>query len=43
MRHQLTERAHRIGLRHLILAPAEPEVLARFSQDVVATIDAEMR
>jgi len=36
MRDQLAERAHRLGLRHLIVAPAEADVLARFRQDVVA-------
>jgi len=36
MRDQLAERAHRLGLRHLIVTPAEADVLARFRQDVVA-------
>jgi len=39
MRAQLTEHAQRLGLRHLILAPADADVLARFRQDVVAAID----
>jgi alkanesulfonate monooxygenase SsuD/methylene tetrahydromethanopterin reductase-like flavin-dependent oxidoreductase (luciferase family) len=38
MRDQLTEHAQRLGLRHLILAPADTDVLARFRQDVVAAI-----
>jgi len=36
MREQLTDRANRLALRHLILVPAEAAVLARFRQDVVA-------
>jgi alkanesulfonate monooxygenase SsuD/methylene tetrahydromethanopterin reductase-like flavin-dependent oxidoreductase (luciferase family) len=36
MREQLLERANRLGLRHLILAPAPADVLARFRQEVVA-------
>ncbi len=39
MRHQLTEHAERLSLRHLILAPADAGVLARFHQDVVAAIE----
>jgi alkanesulfonate monooxygenase SsuD/methylene tetrahydromethanopterin reductase-like flavin-dependent oxidoreductase (luciferase family) len=39
MRDQLKEHAQRLGLRHLILAPADADVLARFRQDVVAAID----
>jgi alkanesulfonate monooxygenase SsuD/methylene tetrahydromethanopterin reductase-like flavin-dependent oxidoreductase (luciferase family) len=38
MRDQLIEHAQRLGLRHLILAPADTDVLARFRQDVVAAI-----
>jgi alkanesulfonate monooxygenase SsuD/methylene tetrahydromethanopterin reductase-like flavin-dependent oxidoreductase (luciferase family) len=38
IRDQLAERTERIGLRHLILAPHEPAVLARFRQDVVAAV-----
>ncbi len=38
MREQLAERAGRLRLRHLILAPTDAEVLARFSHDVVAAI-----
>lgn len=36
MRDQLSERVERLGLRHLILAPADADVLARFREDVVA-------
>ena len=36
IREQLEERTERLGLRHLILAPADADVLARFRQDVVA-------
>jgi alkanesulfonate monooxygenase SsuD/methylene tetrahydromethanopterin reductase-like flavin-dependent oxidoreductase (luciferase family) len=35
MRDQLSERAERLGLRHLILTPDEINILARFRQDVV--------
>jgi alkanesulfonate monooxygenase SsuD/methylene tetrahydromethanopterin reductase-like flavin-dependent oxidoreductase (luciferase family) len=35
MRDQLSERAQRLGLRHLILAPDDVDVLARFRQEVV--------
>jgi alkanesulfonate monooxygenase SsuD/methylene tetrahydromethanopterin reductase-like flavin-dependent oxidoreductase (luciferase family) len=38
MREQLNERAERLGLRHLIAAPAEVDVLARFHHDVVGAI-----
>jgi alkanesulfonate monooxygenase SsuD/methylene tetrahydromethanopterin reductase-like flavin-dependent oxidoreductase (luciferase family) len=39
MRGQLAERVQRLGLRHLILAPAQAEVFARFRQEVVAAVD----
>jgi alkanesulfonate monooxygenase SsuD/methylene tetrahydromethanopterin reductase-like flavin-dependent oxidoreductase (luciferase family) len=43
MRDQLAERAERIRLRHLILAPVEYDVLVRFRHDVVATTNEETR
>jgi alkanesulfonate monooxygenase SsuD/methylene tetrahydromethanopterin reductase-like flavin-dependent oxidoreductase (luciferase family) len=40
MREQLAERAGRLALQHLIVAPVDYETLARFRHDVVASVAA---